>query len=182
MTRRAALAGLLLLGAGPGLGQPQRKGSAVYTAVLEKPAVLEIEQKSGGLRETVQRQQELVWRLKERQEDKAFRISNMAIALIRSETGGQVKMTFSCNVESMGFSSADDVRLHLIARSRGGAALHTWTVGVPVRCAEAAQTPTPQGQDLPDDIAGNVFTSITAVEVAEATQGDGVRLERCGRS
>jgi hypothetical protein len=181
MTRRAALAGLLLLGVTPGRTQPQRQGPQLHTAVLEKPAVLEVEQKSGGLRETVQRQQELVWRLKERQEERALRISNMAIALIRSETGGQVKMTFSCNVETMGFSSGEGVRLHLIARSRGGAALHTWTVGVPVRCAEAAQTPTPQSQDVPDDIAGNIFTNITAVEVAEA-QGDGVRLERCGRS
>jgi len=183
MTRRATLVGLATLVATPGRAQPakSRPTAGTVIATLEKPALFEIEQKSGGLRESVQKQQELTWRLKDNPEELAFQFSNISVGFIRSETGSQVKMSFSCNVTSSGYSS--EARLNVVARSKGGAALHSWLLGVPVACGDTTQKPTPQTQDLPDDIAVNIFTNVSSVEIAEATEGNvaSASLQRCAK-
>jgi hypothetical protein len=90
-------------------------------------------------------------------------------------------MSFSCNISSLGFLPADDAKLNIIARSKGGAALHTWSLGISVKCVDKDQTLSPQTHDIPDDIAPNVFTAVSTVEVAEPTGPDfrGLKVQRC---
>jgi hypothetical protein len=184
MTRRATLVGLTMLAATRGRAQTTKSKPAEgrLLATLEKPAAFEIQQKSGGLRETVQKQQELIWRLKDNSEEAAFQLSNISVGLIRNETGSQVKMSFSCHVTSSGYSSV--AKLNVVARSKGGAALHSWSLEVPIACGDTPQTPTPQTEDLPDDIAVNIFTNASTVEISEATErgSASTNLQRCGRS
>jgi hypothetical protein len=183
VTRRAALIGLSALAAIPVRAQTPKSNPrpSPDLATLEKTAVFELDQKSGTLKETVQKEQELFWRLKEGSNDRAIQLSNISIAFIRSVTGGQVRMSFSCNISSLGFLPADDAKLNIIARSKGGAALHTWSLGISVKCVDKDQTLSPQTHDIPDDIAPNVFTAVSTVEVAEPTGPDfpGLTVQRC---
>src|SRR5437763_604681 len=97
-------------------------------------------------------------------------MNNIAVAFLRSETGAQVKMSFSCNVSALGYQPAEEVKLNVIVRSKGCAALHAWSFGVPVTCADKNQAITPQTSDLPNNFAANVFTNVTTVEVGELTE------------
>jgi hypothetical protein len=110
-----------------------------------------------------------------------FQITNISIAFLRSETGGQLKMTFSCNLSSLGYL-VDEAKLNVIVRSKGGGALHTWTLGISVKCADKNQSLTPITHDVPNDVAANVFTNVNAVEVAEYTEPNfpSVKVQRCG--
>ncbi len=183
VTRRAALIGLSAVSAMPVRAQSPKNNPrpGADLATLEKAAVFEIDQKSGKLIETIQKEQELFWRLKESPNDRTIQISNIAIAFIRSDTGGQIKMSFSCNISSLGFLAFDEAKLNIIARSKGGAALHAWSLGIPVKCTDKNQTLSPQMHEIPDDIAPNVFTNVSTVEVAEPTGPDfpGLKIQRC---
>jgi hypothetical protein len=183
VTRRTALVGLSAFAAVPVRAQSKkdsaRQGSGVAT--LQKAAVFELDQKSGTVKETIQKEQQLIWHLKERQNEPTIQISNISVAFIRSGTGGSVKMSFSCNVSSLGFHAAEEAKLNIIARSKGGAALHSWSLGIPVKCTDKNQTLSPQMHEIPNDVAPNVFTNVTSVEVAEPTGPDfpGVKVQRC---
>jgi hypothetical protein len=183
VTRRATLIGLSAAAAMPVRAQAPKNNPRpdANLATLEKTAVFELDQKSGTLKETVQKEQELSWRLKEGSNDKVIQLSNISVAFIRSDTGGQVRMSFSCNISSLGFLPSDDAKLNIIARSKGGAALHTWSFGISVKCADKDQTLSPQTHDIPNDIAPNVFTAVSTVEVAEPTGPDspGLKVQRC---
>jgi hypothetical protein len=124
----------------------------------------------------------LIWRLKDNPEEFPFQLSDISVGLIRNETGSQVKMSFSCHAISSGYSSA--TRLNVVTRSKGGAALHSWLLEVPIVCGDTTQTPTPQTQDLPDDLAVNIFANASIVEISEATErgSASTNLQRCGRS
>jgi hypothetical protein len=183
VTRRAALIGLSATAAMPVRAQAPKNNPrpGADLATLEKAAVFELDQKIGTLKETVQKEQELFWRLKDGSNDRAIQLSNISVAFIRSDTGGQVRMSFSCNISSLGFLPSDDAKLNIIARSKGGAALHTWSLGISVKCADKDQTLSPQTHDIPNDIAPNVFTTVSTVEVAEPTGPDspGLKVQRC---
>lgn len=128
VTRRTALIGLSTVAAFPGrahtapAGRPKQDNAEEY-AELERPAVFEIVSTTGSLKETAQKGQELIWHRKGAAAERRFQVTNIAIAFLRSETGGQVKMTFSCNVSSLGYS-ADEAKLNVIIRSKGGAAMY----------------------------------------------------------
>ena len=185
VTRRTALVGLSTFAAIPARAQPapksQPKQADVELAELERPAVFEITTATGSLKETAQKGQELIWHRKGRSADRRFQITNISVAFLRSESGGQVKMTFSCNVSSLGYL-VDEARLNVIVRSRGGGAIHTWTIGIAVKCADKNQSLTPLTHDVPNDVAATVFTNVNAVEVAEYTEPNfpGVKVQRCG--
>jgi len=183
ITRRTALVALSALAAPPVRAQPSstNRADAGEFATLEKSAVFEVTPVSGSLKETVQKGQELIWRRKGRPTDGAFQLTNISIGLLRSETGGQLTLTFSCNMTSLGYRPSDEAKLNIIIRSKGGAALHTAAVGVPVKCTDKNQTLAPQKQEVPKEVAANVFTNVNTIEVAENEESNqpGLKVQRC---
>lgn len=182
VTRRAALIGLSTCIAVPARAQtPSRPKDAEGFATLEQPAVFEIAANTGSLKETVQKGQQLVWRPKGGPSDGGFRMSNISVAFLRSESGGQVKMTFSGNVSSLGYLTSEEAKLNLNVRAKGGASLHSWSFGISVKCADKDQPLTPLTHDVPTDVAANVFTNVSTVEVAEPAEPNfpGVKVQRC---
>jgi hypothetical protein len=188
LTRRAALVGMAAFAALPVYAQPpspagRAKRDGEEFAVLADPAMFEINPRSGSLRETVQKGQELIWHRSESPGERRFQASNISVGILRSDTGGQVKMTFSCNVSSLGYSTEEEAKLNVIVRAKGGASLYSWTVGIPVKCADNNQPLTPQTQEVPNDVAPNVFSNVNAIEIAAYTEPNyrGVRVQRCNR-
>lgn len=182
VTRRAALIGLSTCIAVPARAQtPNRPKDAEGFATLEQPAVFEIAANTGSLKETVQKGQQLVWRPKGGPSDGGFRMSNISVAFLRSESGGQVKMTFSGNVSSLGYLTSEEAKLNVNVRAKGGASLHSWSFGISVKCADKDQPLTPLTHDVPTDVAANVFTNVSTVEVAEPAEPNfpGVKVQRC---
>ena len=106
LTRRMALIGLSTFVASPvgaqtsQTGKPKAESSEIAT--LEKSAVFEINPNSGSLKESIQKGQELIWHRKENPNDVRFKLTNISLALLRNESAGQLKMTFSCNISSLG--------------------------------------------------------------------------------
>src|SRR5262245_3474077 len=184
ITRRTALIGLSAVAAFPVRAQAAPAGKPKQEdgeyAELERSAVFEVVSATGSLKETAQKGQELIWHRKGASAERRFQVTNIAIAFLRSETGGQVKMTFSCNVSSLGYS-AEEVKLNVIVRSKGGGAMRTWSLGIAVKCADKNQSLTPLTQEVPNDVAANVFTNAGGVEVTEYTEQNfpGVKVQRC---
>ncbi len=113
--------------------------------------MFEITSHSGSLKETAQGGQDLIWHRKGKSIERRFQLTNVSIAFLRSETGGQIKMTFSCNITSFGYS-VEEARLNVIVRSKGGAALHTWSIAIAVKCEDKNQSLTPLTQVVPTDV------------------------------
>lgn len=183
LTVRAAIVALCAVVASPILAQTASKSKPddAQHAALEQPAVFDIAAKSGSLKETVQKGQELFWRRKDDQKERQFRLDNISVALLRSETGSQVKITFSGNVTSLGYQSTDEAKLTLSVRTKAGAALYSWSFGITVKCGDSSKPLAPLAHDMPTDIAANVFANAGAVEIAELTEPNsaGVRVQRC---
>jgi len=154
---------------------------AIELATLEKPAVFDIAANTGSLKETMQKGQQLIWHLKEKPNDRRFQITNISVAFLRSESGGQVKMTFTGNISSLGYLASEEAKLNIIVRAKGGASLHSWSFGIPVKCADKDQPLTPLTHDVPTDVAANVFTNVSTVEIAEQTEPNlsGVKVQQC---
>ena len=183
VTRRTALIGLSTCVAMPVLAQPtSRSKDAVDSLTLVQPAVFDIAANTGSLKETVQKGQQLVWRRKGASNDGGgFQVTNISVAFLRSESGGQVKMTFSGNVSSLGYLTSEEAKLNVNVRAKGGASLHSWSFGISVKCADKDQPLTPLTHDVPTDIAANVFTNVSNVEVAEPADPNfsGVKVQQC---
>jgi len=182
VTRRAALIGLSTCVASPLRAQTtNRSKDAADTLTLEQPAVFDITANTGSLKESAQKGQQLVWRPKEGPRDSGFRVTNVSVAFLRSESGGQVKMTFSGNVSSLGSLTSEEAKLNVIVRAKGGASLHSWSFGISVKCTDKDQPLTPLTHDVPTDVAANVFTNVSTVEVAEPAEPNfpGVKVQRC---
>ncbi len=180
VTRSIALIGLASLIASPVCAQPG--GTKKPDAVVEKPAVLEINPKSGSLKETVQKGQELIWRGKEAPNDVLFALTNISVALLRAEAGGQVRITFSGSIASRGYRTSDEAKLNLVARTKGGSALYTWSFGVAVACTDENKPLTPLTHDVPNEVAASVFSNVNTIELAEYTEPNvaGMKVQRCG--
>ncbi len=181
VTRRAALIGFSAFVASPIRAETSKPNAGEF-AELERPAVFDIAASTGSLKETVQKGQELLWHGKEGQKERQFQISNISVAFLRSEAGGQLKMTFSCNVSSFGYLTPEPAKLNVIVRSKGGAALHSWSFGIAVKCGDNNQPITPLTHEVPSDVAANVFTNVGTVELAEYREPGfpGVKVQRCG--
>jgi hypothetical protein len=160
---------------------PAGKPDAGEYASLAQPATFDVTVNTGSLKETAQKGQQLVWRRKEGSNDDRFQVTKISVAFLRSETGGQLKLTFSGSVSSLGYLTAEEAKLNLIVRAKGGAALHTWTFGMSVKCTDKDQPLTPLTHEVPNDIAANVFTNVGTVEIAEFSEPNyaGVKVQRC---
>jgi hypothetical protein len=180
MTRRAALIGLSTSVALPARAQTNRAREGEFVT-LDRPATFDISPNTGSLKESVQKGQQLVWHPKDKPDDRRFQVTNISVALLREQTGGQVKMTFTGNVSSLGYVTSEDARLNVNVRAKGGASLHSWSFEIPVKCADKDRPLTPLTHDVPNDVAANVFTNVSTVEIAEPTEANypGVRVQRC---
>jgi hypothetical protein len=179
LTRRAAFIALATCVAVPAHGQTSRQNAEFVT--LDRPAAFEIAPNTGSLKESVQKGQELVWHPKEKPDDRRFQITNVAVAFLREQTGGQLKMTFAGNVSSLGYQTSEDAKLNVIVRAKGGASLHSWGFGISVKCADKDRPLTPLTHDVPSDVAANVFSNVSTVEIAEPSEPNyrGVSVQRC---
>ena len=182
MTRRAAV---LALAMAPWPVRAREADAArpatEEAAVLDRPTRFDISTVTGSLKETVKSGQALLWRAKDNPSEHCFQITDISVGLLRSETGADVKLTFSGNVSSVGYLALEDVKLNVVVRSKGGASLHSWSIAVPVKCGDKNRPLTPVTGAVPRDIAATVFNSVNAVEVLE--QGEptapGVKVRRC---
>ena len=66
-------------------------------------------------------------------------------------------MTFTGNIYSLGYHTAEDAKLNIIVRAKGGASLHSWGFDISVKCADKDRPLTPLTHDVPNDVAANVF-------------------------
>jgi hypothetical protein len=167
----AILIGLSMMVALQARAQSNRPGSAkpapIEFAALERPVAFEISPSTGTLKETAQRGQELIWIRKDNPSDRRFQVTNISIGFLRSEAGGQVKMTFSGNTTSLGYSTSEEAKLNVIIRTPGGASLHSWSLGFSVKCGDNNQPLTPITHEVPPDLTASLFRNVGAVEIAE---------------
>jgi hypothetical protein len=182
LTRRAALIGLSACTAFSVRAQtPPASESAVTEAVsLEQPAIFDVAATSGTLKETVQKGQQLIWRGKG-PDDRRFQITNVSIAFLRNEGGGDIKMTFAGQVSSLGYRPVDEAELNIIVRTRSGASIHSWNFGISIRCADNDRPLAPLTHQVPSDIASNVFTNVGTVVIADYREPNHPRtvVRRC---
>jgi hypothetical protein len=66
-------------------------------------------------------------------------------------------------------------------RSKGGASLHSWGFEISVKCADKDRPLTPLTHNVAADLAVNVFTNVSTVEIAEPAEPNyrGVSVQRC---
>ena len=76
-------------------------------------------------------------------------------------------MTFAGDVSSLGYRPVDEAKLNVIVRTKGGASIHSWSFGISLRCADNNRPLAPLSQELPSNVAANVFTNVGTVEIAE---------------
>jgi hypothetical protein len=173
LTPRIALIALAAFLAGPAHAQPAAPGQAPPNQAqpnavsVEKSAVFEVRPASGALKETMQRGQQLVWRARRGTNDRRFALTDMSVALLRSEAPTEVKITFAGHVSAFGWRPESDPQLEVIVRTRGGASIYFWNFAVSVRCADSNRPLPPLSQVVPNDIAANLFNNVGAVEISE---------------
>jgi hypothetical protein len=184
LTRRTALIGLSTFVALPVRAQTTPPSNSTPDAVesvsLEAPAVFDISPTTGTLKETVQKGQQLIWRGKG-PNDRRFQITDISIAFLRNEVGGEVKMTFAGHVSSLGYRPVDEAKLNVVVRTKSGASIYSWSFGISVRCADNDRPLTPLTHELPSDIAANVFSNVGSVEIADPREPNypRVMVRRC---
>jgi hypothetical protein len=69
-------------------------------------------------KETVQKGHQLIWRGKG-PDDRRFQVTDISVAFLRNEGGGEVKMTFADRVSSLGYRPVDEAKLNVIVRTKG---------------------------------------------------------------
>jgi len=186
ISRRTMLAGLSAMIAAPAHGEPAAKNNLKSEggrfAVLDKSAALDMSPTSGSLKESVPKKQELIWHRMEAAEDEVFRLTELSVGLLRSEAGGEVTMTFACKISSHGYKSAEGLKLNAIIRTNKGVALHAADFSIPIKCTDKDQTVPPLKQDIPKEVAANVFTNAASVEIVHYLEpsSPGLKIERCG--
>jgi hypothetical protein len=165
LTRRAALIAFASCAALSANAQTNSPQNAEFVT-LERP---------------VQKGQQLVWHPKDKPDDRRFQITNMSVAFLREQTGGQVKMTFTGNISSLGYLTSEDTKLNVNVRARGGASLHSWSLEISVKCADKDRPLTPLTHDVPNNVAANVFSNVSTVEIADPAEPNyrGVSVQRC---
>jgi hypothetical protein len=180
VTRRAALIALASCAAFSAHAEPSR-GENAQLVTLDKPAVFDMNPNTGTPKESVQKGQQLVWHPKDKPNEARFQITNISVAFLREQSGGQVKITFSGNVSSLGYRTAEDAKLNVIVRAKGGASLHSWSFDISVKCEDKDRPLTPLTHDVPNDVAANVFANVGTVEIAEPAEPNyrGVSVQRC---
>jgi hypothetical protein len=185
LARRAALTALSAFVAFPIHAQTAPKSKSdpgAESVTLERPVVFEITPTSGSLKETVQKGQQLTWRRHSSPNDPRFQVTNIAVAFLRNESAGEVKMTFGGKISSVGgFHTTDEVKLNVIVRTKGGASIYSWSPGISAKCIDNNQPLVPLVHKLPNDIAANVFTNVGSVEISEYRDPNfpRIKVRRC---
>ena len=106
--------------------QPGQTSQPPPNAVsIEQSAVFDVMPVTGTLKETVQKQQQLVWRARRSPNERRFELTDMSVALLRNEAPGEVKITFAGHVSALGWRPEGDPKLEVIIRTRGGASIST---------------------------------------------------------
>src|SRR4029077_7675590 len=103
---------------------------------IEQSAVFDVMPATGALKETVQKGQELVWRARRSPNERRFELTDISVALLRSEAPTEVKITFAGHVSAFGWRPESDPKLEVIVRTRGGASVYLWYFRVFVACAD----------------------------------------------
>jgi hypothetical protein len=170
LTRRTALIGLSSFVASQVRAQTNPPTNSTPDAAepvsLEAPAVFDITPTTGTLKETVQKGQQLIWRGKG-PNDRRFQVTDISVAFLRNEGGGEVKMTFAGRVSSLGYRPVDEAKLNVIVRTKSGASIHSWNFDISVRCSDNSRPFAPVSHEVPRDIAANVLTNVGSVEIAD---------------
>jgi hypothetical protein len=153
---------------------------ATESVSLEAPTVFDITATSGTLKETVQKGQQLIW-VGKGPNDHRFQVTNISVAFLRNEGGGEVKMTFAGQVSSLGYRPVDEAKLNVIVRTKSGASIHSWSFDISVRCSDNNRPLAPVSHEVPSDIAANVFTNVGTVEIADYREPNTPRVmaRRC---
>jgi hypothetical protein len=125
---------------------------------------------TGTLKETVQKQQQLVWRARRSPNERRFELTDMSVALLRNEAPGEVMITFAGHVSALGWRPERDPKVEVIICTRGGASVYSWTVGLSVRCADTNRPLPPLSQTVPNDIASNLFNAVGTVGTVEISE------------
>jgi hypothetical protein len=101
LTRRTALIGLSSFVASRVRAQTNSPSNSTPDAAepvsLEAPAVFDITPTTGTLKETVQKGHQLIWRGKG-PDDRRFQVTDISVAFLRNEGGGEVNETRPANV------------------------------------------------------------------------------------
>ena len=170
LTRRTALIGLSSFVASRVRAQTNSPSNSTPDAAepvsLEAPAVLDITPTTGTLKETVQKGQQLIWRGKG-PNDRRFQVTDISVAFLRNEGGGEVKMIFAGRVSSLGYRPVDEAKLNVIVRTKSGASIYSCNFDISVRCSDNNRLFAPVSHEVPRDIAANVFTNVGSVEIAD---------------
>ena len=116
--RRVALILLASCAASAASAQTGRAQNGEFVR-LDRPAAFDLNPNTGSLKESVQKGQELVWHPKDKPNEARFKVTNMSVAFLRSESGGQVKMTFTGNISSLSYSTLEEVKLNANVRAKG---------------------------------------------------------------
>ncbi len=168
LIRRIAPIGLATLVAWPVHAQPAPTGQPPLNAVsVEQSAIFDVTPVTGTLKETVQKEQQLVWRARRNSNERRFQLTDMSVAFLRNQAPNEVKITFAGYVSAFGWRPDGEPKLNVIVRTRGGSSIYSWTFGISVRCADNKRPLPPLSQTVPDDIAANLFNSVGAVEISE---------------
>src|SRR5262249_45371127 len=134
------------------LAQPGQTSQPPPNAVsVEQSAVFDVTPITGTLKETVQKQQQLVWRARRSPNERRFELTDMSVALRRTRAPGEVKITFAGHVSALGWRPEGEPKLEVIIRTRGGASIYSWTVSFSVRCADTNRPLPPFSQVVPND-------------------------------
>ena len=162
------LIGLATLVAWPVHAQPAPTGQPPPNAVsVERSAIFDVTPVTGTLKETVRKEQQLVWRARRSPNDRRFQLTDISVAFLRNQAPGEVKITFAGHVSAFGWRPNGEPKLNVTARTRGGASIYSWTFDVSVRCADTNRPLPSLSQTVPNDIAANLFNSVRAVEISE---------------
>jgi hypothetical protein len=167
LIRRTVLIGLATLFAWAVHAQPAPTEQPPPNAVsIEQSATFDVTPVSGTLKETVQKEQRLVWLARRTPNERRFQLTDMSVAFLRNQATGEVKVTFAGDVSAFGWRPDGEPKLNVIVRTRGGASIYSWTFVVSVRCADNNR-PSSVSQTVPDDLAANIFNSVGSVEISE---------------
>jgi hypothetical protein len=159
---------LATLVAWPVHAQPAPTGQSAPNAVsVERSAIFDVTPVTGTLKETVRKEQQLVWRARRSPNERRFQLTDMSVAFLRNQAPGEVKITFVGHVSAFGWRPDGEPKLNVTARTRGGASIYSWTFDVSVRCADSNRPLATLSQTVPNDIAANLFNSVGAVEISE---------------
>ena len=122
LIHRIAPIGLATLIAWPAHAQPAPTGQPPPNAVsVEQPAVFDVTSVNGTLKETVQKEQQLVWHARRSPNERRFQLTDMSVAFLRNQAPGEVKMTFAGQVSAFGWRPDGEPKLNVTVRTRGGA-------------------------------------------------------------